>query len=110
MNKNQKVFIVMIRDVSEPDFGGSSIINECAVFSTAEQARAHLNTVVEDYKTSGIGEYLDNEDVGFDVDTEKSYVLLESEDNFTYYAQGCYNYNHIEVWITEQEVNQKEDN
>ena len=99
-----KVYVVMIRDVSDFGNADSTVINECAVFTTKEKARAHLKAVVEDYKSDAIKDSLESDDVGIDSDTDKKYVMTESEDSFTYYAQGYYNINHIEIWIMEKEI------
>ena len=97
-----KVYVVMIRDVS--DFGNaeSTVINECAVFTTQEKAKAHLKTVVDGYLADGIKEAVENGDARPD----KKYVMTETGDSFTYYEQGSYNTNHIEIWIVEQELNE----
>jgi len=89
------VYVVMIRDLFDFDINGRSIINECAVFAAENKARAHLKTVVESYKADGINGHPDN---------GKDYVMIESADSFTYYKQGCYSDNHIEVWILEKEI------
>jgi len=92
------VYVVMIRDLFDFDINGRSIINECAVFAAKNKARAHLKTVVESYKADGINEHLYNGNVGFNADTDKDYVMIETEDSFTYYKQGYYSDNQLRMF------------
>jgi len=101
-DENYIFYVVMIRD-----FGGIGcpVINECAVFTADYKARAHFKAVIEKYKTGGLKEYLDNGNAGFSEDTDKDYVMVETENNFSFYKQGYYNDNHLEIWISEKETN-----
>ena len=108
-NQKRIIYVVITRDVCEPDvYGSDAVINDCAVLDTRENARAHLQKIVENYKTDGIYQRIEDEQVGYDVDTDNDYVLLETPDSFSYYEQGNYNDNHIEIRILERVVNPQE--
>jgi hypothetical protein len=98
-DEKELVFTVMLRDAYD-----SQVINECTVFYTKAQAQRQLKTVAEDYKAEFINEQIKSGLVGFGKDTDKNYVLIETDESFSYYRQGNYNDCHIEVWIIEREI------
>jgi len=97
----KKIYITIIRSIDE---SGTQPINECAVFSTRAKACKHLKNIVGSYKEDCFNQYIEDGDVGFDEETEKDYVMLESKDSFSFYAQGRYNDDHCEVWIVEKQL------
>ena len=99
----QKTFVVMIDDV---DLEAELNVQECTVWSTKEKAAAHLKKVVSKYRKDCCAQYVKQKCVGFTEGTNKDYVMIKSKKHFTFYKNGYYNENHIEIWILEKTIDE----
>lgn len=102
ITKNKKVYVVMVDDVC---FGGSDV-QDCTVWSKKRKAKSQLKTVADSYKKDACAEYIAAGIVGFGEDINKEYVMTESDEHFTFFKNGYYCDNHIEVWILQKEIDQ----
>ena len=104
--KKQKVYVVMIDDVES---GGAGVaVHDCTVWTTKKKAVNQLKLVTNGYKKEIINELIQNGDVSFDENNpqNKPYIMLETEDCFSFYEYGHYRDNHVEVRIMEKEIDE----